>query len=116
LFALPLLGASVLLAVRRSPSLRYLAPAILLSGVTTSILTAGYGFYQATMPIRPYEGEGVAWLELARTLLGFAFVGFGVGAVLASALALPAAMVARLFRHHRTQPGGQVASDSGRRP
>jgi hypothetical protein len=66
------------------------------------------------MPIRPYEGEGVAWLELATPVLGFAFVGFGVGALLASALALPTAVVARLFMHRRARPGGQVPSDVDR--
>lgn len=116
LFALPVLGAGVLLAVRRAPSLRHLAPAILLSAVTTSILAAGYGFSQSTMPIRPYEGENVAWLDLAKTLLGFAFVGFGIGAILASALALPTTMVARLFKHRRAQPGSQIPSESDRHP
>ncbi|HSB89909.1 MAG TPA: hypothetical protein VLD63_07790 [Anaerolineales bacterium] len=109
LFTLPVLGAGVLLAVRRAPSLRHLAPAILLSAVTTSILAAGYGFSQSTMPIRPYEGE-VPWLDLAKTLLGFVYVGFGVGAVLASALVVPTAMAARLLKRRGT-PTDQVPSD-----
>jgi hypothetical protein len=96
LLALPVLAIGILLLIRRSPSLRALAPAILLSGVTTAVLAACFGFTQSTMPIRPYESA--PWIDLALPLLSSGYVGFGVGAVLSGLLGVPAAALVEWMR------------------
>jgi hypothetical protein len=83
--------------------LRDLAPAILLSGVTTALLAACFGFTQSTMPIRPYESA--TWTDLARPVLASLYVGFGLGAVLSTLLGVPAAALVGWMRR-RSGRGG----------
>ena len=103
LLALPVLAIAILLLIRRSPSLRALAPAILLCGVTTALLAACFGFTQSTMPIRPYESA--TWTDIALPLLASLYVGFGLGAVLSALLGVPAAALVGWFRRRSARAG-----------
>ncbi len=102
LFALPILGAAILIASRRSAHFRTLTPAILLSAVTTSILATCYGFSKLAMPIAPYETRGgFPWADLAKSILTLIYVGFGIGAVVASAVAIPATLITAWVKRRR---------------
>lgn len=114
LFILPLVGAAAIIAVRRSSSLGPLAPAILLSGLATSLLATRYGFTLSTMPIRPHETGTFPWVVLIRSVLIFVYVGFGIGAVTASLLVIPTSLIAGQLRARRLPPQqpplGEVSS------
>jgi hypothetical protein len=104
LFILPLVGAAAIVAVRLLSSLRPLAPAILVSGLTTSLLTTCYGYTLSTIPIRPHETGTFPWVVLIRSVRIFLYVGFGIDAVTASRLASPTSLIARQLRARRLPP------------
>jgi glucan phosphoethanolaminetransferase (alkaline phosphatase superfamily) len=106
LYVLPLIGLAIVLMVRRSDSQRSLAPAILLAAVITSLLATCFGIFSSTMPIRPYETEAFPGLTLLKSILLFLYVGFGIGAVLASLLLVPASFAIKRFsrRSEKSEP------------
>ena len=114
LFTLPLLGLAGIAAVRRFPALRFLSSGLLLSGLTAAILTTFFGFSIATVPVGPYERAGNPWPELAKYLLLFLYVGFGLGTVMAGLLSIPAVLVAAWLRARRApQAADANGSPSG---
>jgi len=110
LIGLPILGAAILILTRRSARLLSVTPAIPLSAVTTSILAGCCGFSRCSMPISPYETRGgFPWLDLVESMPVFIYVGFGIGALLASAVAIPAALINGLAKQGRSASPGDVA-------
>jgi hypothetical protein len=107
LFTLPILAAGTLVILRRSSRLRHLVPAIMLSAVTASLLVACFGLSQSTMPIRPYEtSAGFPWLSLVQVVAAGLYVGFGIGAALASVLAIPVALILQRLMSRSSEPEG----------
>jgi hypothetical protein len=93
----------MILLIRRSESLRSLAPAILLAAVTSSLLAACFGVPISTVTVRPY-GAAFPWLSVLRNILIFLYIGFGIGAALATLLAIPAFFVTKWFRSRSDAP------------
>ena len=89
LLALPIIASGLILLVRRSRSLTGLAPALVLSGVTGSVLTALFAFSSSTVPIGPHESGPSAWSPVIGGSLLSLYVGFGLGALVAAAVGIP---------------------------
>ncbi len=107
IFALPILGAGLLVALRRSAWLHRLLPAILLSATTTAVLAVCVGLTAFPMPILPYETVESPGLVLAGAVLVSLCLGFGVGVVVSAGLAIPAAWIAQLWRRRNVLDGLQ---------
>ncbi len=101
LFALPIVGLLVILILRRSKARRSLSGSILLAGLTASLLTACFGFTSSTVPIAPYETSSHAYLDLIESVAIFLYFGFGLGAITASILGIPGAIVHDWLRSRR---------------
>ena len=89
LLALPIIALGLILVVRRSRALSGLAPGLVLSGVTGSVLTALFAFSASTVPIGPYESGPTAWSPVVGGLLLALYVGFGMGALVAALAGIP---------------------------
>lgn len=117
LFILPILGLAILAALRRSAELRKLAGPILWVAAVSSVVTTCFGFLRSSMPIRPYEtSAGYPWRELVGSMLTLAYVGFGIGSVMASAVAVPAALIGSRVARRRNLPTGDGSSKSPPEP
>ena len=90
---LPLGAAALILLAWRWEPIRGLAPALLGSGLAGAVLAGLWAFMNSAAPIAPYEAGPGAWLELLRGVLIFAYIGFGLGALLASPVVLAVAFI-----------------------
>lgn len=89
LFAIPLIAIGILVVVKRSPSTAHLVKPLVWTGAAGAALTSLYAFSIATVPIAPYELGPGAWTPILWQSLLALCVGFGLGVLLAAALALP---------------------------
>jgi len=89
LVAIPVAAILILFFLRRSSTWSALVPALTLSGITGSILTACCTFLSSTIPIAPYETGPGTWTQVLIGLLLALSVGFGLGVLMAAIVGVP---------------------------
>ncbi len=90
----PLFALGLVFLVRKSARFSPLLPALVLSGIATALTTAFFAFTSGSVPIAPYESARGAWLPIVGQVLLAAYVGFGIGVIIAALIGLPYQLLA----------------------